>query len=447
MLRRPIDRILLIGDTQRQVEAAMAQAMPAVAVTHVDNYFEGIAELSSNRYGAVLANAEPIERRPDAAVRALREVAKDGRVILFGHPTLEPVSRKMMEFGCDDYVIAPPKPGELQSLLSSPVMRIAPPPPETADQHARPPATIHSDVLESIVLSDILLDALVAHPGTAAPAAAKAINEKIRPDFELKFIPGANDPVPAPLSASIRAGDETFGHLHLTCANASLEPAGRRFLDTVVEAFTKVAALEDRHNRLTKLATTDQLTGVANRRFFEHFLAKLLDKARAKRIPVSLFLFDIDNFKKYNDECGHAMGDEILKETAALMKRCCRKHDLVARIGGDEFAVVFWEKEGPRQPKEGVVPAGVPGRVPQEPVQILKRFRRLIAARQFTGLGPAGRGTLTISGGLASFPWDGRNVDELVQAADKALLFGAKKSGKNSVYLVGGNEQTWGDEG
>ena len=60
-------------------------------------------------------------------------------------------------------------------------------------------------------------------------------------------------------------------------------------------------------------------------------------------------------------------------------------------------------------------------------------------------MGPAGRGTLTISGGLANFPWDGRTVDELVQAADKALLFGAKKSGKNSVYLVGGDEQKWGD--
>lgn len=425
----------------------MAQAMPAVAVTHVDNYFDGIAELSSNRYGAVLANAEPIERRPDAAVRALRALAREGRVILFGHPTLEPVSRKMMEFGCDDYVIAPPKSGELQSLLSAPVMRIAPPPPpEPAEDQEAPPAAGRSEVLESVALSDILLDAIVAHPGTAAPAAVKAINTKIRPDFELRFIHGASDPAPAPLSAMVRVGEETLGHLHLTCADASLEHAALRFLRTAVEAFTKVAALEDRHNRLTKLATTDQLTNVANRRFFEHFLAKLLDKARAKRIPVSLFLFDIDNFKKYNDECGHAMGDEILKETAALMKRCCRKHDLVARIGGDEFAVVFWEKEGPRQPKDGVVPAGVPGRVPQEPVQILKRFRRLIAAREFTGLGPAGRGTLTISGGLASFPWDGRNVDELVQAADKALLFGAKKSGKNSVYLVGGNEQTWGDD-
>ena len=65
---------------------------------------------------------------------------------------------------------------------------------------------------------------------------------------------------PAPLSAAIRVGEETFGHLHLTCTDASLERAGRRFLNTAAEAFTKVAALEDRHTRLTKLATTDQLT-------------------------------------------------------------------------------------------------------------------------------------------------------------------------------------------
>jgi GGDEF domain-containing protein len=198
--------------------------------------------------------------------------------------------------------------------------------------------------------------------------------------------------------------------------------------------------LQERHKGLTRLATTDQLTGVANRRFFEHYLAKLLATAQAKRFPVSLLLFDIDNFKKYNDECGHATGDEILRETAELMRRCCRKHDLVARIGGDEFAVVFWEKEGPRQPKENAQAVSAAERVPQEPLQILKRFHRAISSQEFSGLGTSGRGTLTISGGLASYPWDGRTVEELVEKADHALVFGAKKSGKNSIHLVGGSE-------
>ena len=98
-----------------------------------------------------------------------------------------------------------------------------------------------------------------------------------------------------------------------------------------------------------RLAITDDLTGIYNGRYFRHFLARIIEKARTLRFPVTLLLFDIDNFKSYNDRYGHGVGDEILRQTAALMRRCCRPHDLVARISGDEFAVVFWEKEGPRQ--------------------------------------------------------------------------------------------------
>jgi PleD family two-component response regulator len=289
-----------------------------------------------------------------------------------------------------------------------------------------------------VSLPDIMLDAMVAHPGAAIAAAVAAVNDLIAPQLKLSYSP--QQPADA-VSATVHAEGELHGHLSLAIANADDEYSARQFLERAVHVFSKLATLEDRHAKLTKLATTDQLTGVANRRFFEHFLAKLLDKAKVKRFPVSLFLFDIDNFKKYNDEYGHAVGDEILKETAALMRRCCRKHDLVARIGGDEFAVVFWEKEGPRQPKEGVT-TDVPPTRAEEPVQVLRRFQKMISSSEWAGLGPSGRGTLTISGGLANYPWDGRSVEELNEAADRALTFGAKKSGKNSIHLVGGESQS-----
>lgn len=435
MVRRSIDRILLIGDTQRQVEAAVAQAVPSMEITHADNYFDGLAELSNQKFGAVVANAEPIERRPEAAMRALREAARESRVILFGHPTLEPVSRKMMEFGCDDYVIAPPQPGELSKLLAAPVMRLALP--EADDSRHGETASV-APLLDSVSLPDIMLDAMVAHPGAAIAAAVAAVNDLIGPQFKLSYSP---QQLTDAISTTVHADGEVHGHLSLAITDADDEYSARQFLERAVHIFSKLATLEDRHAKLTKLATTDQLTGVANRRFFEHFLAKLLEKAKVKRFPVSLFLFDIDNFKKYNDEYGHAVGDEILKETAALMRRCCRKHDLVARIGGDEFAVVFWEKEGPRQPKEGVA-TDVPPTRAEEPVQVLRRFQKMIASSEWAGLGPSGRGTLTISGGLANYPWDGRSVEELNAAADKALTFGAKKSGKNSIHLVGGESQS-----
>src|SRR5205807_9587905 len=136
--------------------------------------------------------------------------------------------------------------------------------------------------------------------------------------------------------------------------------------------------------------------------YFRHFLSKIIEGAKTARFPVTLLLFDIDDFKKYNDEYGHAMGDEILRQTAQLMRRCCREHDLVARIGGDEFAVVFWDKEGPRQPREPR--PGVPYRPPQTPLEIFERFKKLIATRAFPVLGQQGKGVLGVSAGLAVFP-------------------------------------------
>jgi two-component system, cell cycle response regulator len=122
------------------------------------------------------------------------------------------------------------------------------------------------------------------------------------------------------------------------------------------------------------------------------------------------------------------------------MKRCSRDHDLVARISGDEFAVVFWEKEGPRQAYDAQQPSS---RLPNTPLIIADRFRKLLGNREFEEfslLGATGKGVLTISGGMSVYPYDAQTPDDLIDAADKALMFGAKKGGKNSIYLVGGEE-------
>ena len=213
-------------------------------------------------------------------------------------------------------------------------------------------------------------------------------------------------------------------------------------------------AIEMRIKHLEKLATEDDLTGLKNRRYIWEFSRQIIEQAGRENKRVTLLIFDIDDFKNYNDLYGHCAGDEILKQAGALMQRCCRGHDVVGRIGGDEFAVIFWDdpyiqetsdlkrtehemRDTNRERRSATADH------PEEAITIAKRFVRelekapaSLADGDDAGLGPGGRGVLTISGGLASFPRDGSTIQELFQQADKALLE-AKKSGKNRIYLVG----------
>src|SRR5688500_18803882 len=136
MVRLAPERVLVIGDSQRQVQSALLQAVPGAQVTEVATFFDAIAELSAGRYTTVLAAAEPIERRPEAAVRTLRDLAVDGRIVLFGHPTLELLSRKMLQFGCDDYIVTPASAGEIEQVLGSPTLRLTTPGQPTSTERA-----------------------------------------------------------------------------------------------------------------------------------------------------------------------------------------------------------------------------------------------------------------------------------------------------------------------
>jgi len=442
MVRLTNEHILVIGDRERRMQTSVASALPAASVTSVQSVFDALAELHAGVYSGVLVNVDPLESRPDAATRALREASGEARLVVYSDPSREPLSRTLLEHGADDYVIAPAEARDLQQLLAIPAVR-EPDPVDGVD--TAPPIDAIQPLLE-LPMTDIVLSAMLEHPQQAIKHAVQAIHERVAPMIQLTLTP-AGEPIPvstddrAVITNELRNGENhPVGTLVLELPRPVDELSAQHTLGRIAQVLAKMGQIDDRQARLQKLAITDDLTGVYNARYFKHFLARILEKARTRRFPVTLFLFDLDNFKKYNDTFGHGVGDEILKQTASLMKRCSRDHDLVARISGDEFAVVFWEKEGPRQVFDGIQPAS---RLPSTPLIIADRFRKLLGNRdfnEFSLLGASGKGVLTISGGMSVYPYDAQTADDMIRAADKALMFGAKKGGKNSIYLVGGDE-------
>jgi hypothetical protein len=179
MLSLEQEHILLVGDRDRSMLSALAQVLPGAQINSVPSYFDALVELCGGRYTTVLAAAEPIERRPEAAVKALRDLAGEGRLMLFGHPTLEPLSRKMLEFGCDDYVVTPANPSEIQQMFGSPPLRLttAAPQPETPPHEtAGAFAPQRVAMLGGLPLAEMVLEAVMQHPHDAAAAAIQQIN-------------------------------------------------------------------------------------------------------------------------------------------------------------------------------------------------------------------------------------------------------------------------------
>ncbi|MHC4108220.1 MAG: GGDEF domain-containing protein, partial [Planctomycetota bacterium] len=184
------------------------------------------------------------------------------------------------------------------------------------------------------------------------------------------------------------------------------------------------------------MAFQDTLTGAWNRRFFDAFLKETIAKAGRRRQPVTVMVFDIDDFKRYNDEFGHEAGDDILRETVRLLNSVIRKGDRVCRIGGDEFAVIFADSDPPREPGS-THPATIE--------QIARRFQDQVCLMKFPKLGLEAPGTLSISGGLATYPWDGADPNGLRQHADE-LALESKRKGKNAITFGPGARQVCGEK-
>jgi diguanylate cyclase (GGDEF)-like protein len=176
----------------------------------------------------------------------------------------------------------------------------------------------------------------------------------------------------------------------------------------IIELEAHQQQLEEANARLQVETVTDELTGVLNRRAFEHELDVEIERAQRYLTPLSLAMFDVDRFKAFNDAFGHPAGDQALKTVAGLLQESSRKSDTVARYGGEEFVIIL--------PNTGDENAFV----------LAERSREAVEAAQW------GNGGMTVSVGLATLSDAISARAALIDAADKAL-YEAKERGRNRV--------------
>ena len=180
------------------------------------------------------------------------------------------------------------------------------------------------------------------------------------------------------------------------------------------------ARLENANALLDSLARTDPLTGLANRRHFDE--AKEIEFRRALRsgLPLSLLVCDIDAFKRYNDAYGHPAGDACLRAVAHAIQKCnARAGDLVARIGGEEFAVLL------------------PGTTAEVATQLASRLLDAVSALAIPHRDSEAAAHVTVSIGLAQLDTEHTdNFSALFEQADQAL-YQAKSNGRNRVVAHG----------
>ncbi len=441
--------LLLIGDDERLkgIERALVGMHCHARIRRVSGYLHALGEMAQSRPPGLLIGPVPVGNgEASVTAGALRELAPDAVLVALAQAGQTDEGAEAMACGFDDVIVPDDGETDLESIVRRALPAALPPREQVkaddvngADDQviaiepaldpiaalAREtgeegldsiPADGESEV-DGAALGDVDLIARLLHDPEGLPELAAQLVAAQSDIPQVGVILDDTDVPDAHQAVAIRYGEHVFGKLHAPA------PATAESLLPWASWLGHWLALHRGMTTLARYALHDDLTGLHNRRYFDRTLRRLLDQAKEKRFRMTLMLFDIDDFKRYNDKYGHPAGDEILRETARLMRTAMRKHDVVARVGGDEFAVIFWDHDSPRQPNS---------EHPHDVIKAAGRFREAVAAHRFPKLLDEAPGTLTISGGLASFPWDGRSAEELYQLADDMLLQ-SKRQGKNAI--------------
>ena len=193
-------------------------------------------------------------------------------------------------------------------------------------------------------------------------------------------------------------------------------PVEKYELSVRLKNLIKIKELKD---KISNISTTDDLTGLHNRKFLLERLESEMSRAKRYGTTVSCILFDLDFFKVVNDMYGYEWGDVLLKKVAEMLANLARKEDVVTRYGDEEFMVIL------------------PDTTEENAFIFAERFRRDVERMSFIPAGEEERHPVKISGGIAAYPYMkevDENANSLIRYAEHAL-YNAKKRGKNKVVL------------
>ncbi len=245
---------------------------------------------------------------------------------------------------------------------------------------------------------------------------AETAASRIKPGEPL---PGLPEPE---LIAPLVFDQDTLGVIVLSKPRRSGDP--KTALRLVTQTGAQVLHTAAQVSRMKTTAEMDGLTRIFNKKHLEQTLNELIYRAActaydqrsagAATPGLSVFLFDIDNFKNYNDTNGHLAGDKLLQQLASLVSEAVRKDDIFGRFGGEEFLLIM------------------PHTASSQALAAAEKVRALLASHPFAFADKQPLQRISISGGVAEYPLHGLDKDSLLHAADEAL-YEAKRAGRNRV--------------
>jgi len=409
-LKRPVyapdvtkDSRYLVGDTQTKSELAIPLIVRDEVVGVLDmqsdqtDFFDketiDLMTLFSTQASIAIENARLYsrERRRAQQMEAINAVARQTTALVEVDQLLNKVCKEMLErFPADQVSILLLEDGEL--FEKARMGRLTP----TVELGTRIPLTgLAGRALE-----------------TSQPVLVNDVSRRV------EFIRGAEE-VKSELCLPLIVFGEKLGVMVLGSATTNgflLEdvPALESLADICAAAIQN-----SRHFERTKqLAYLDGLTGIFNRRFFEMRIQEEIQRAGRYENELSVLMLDLDHFKRLNDEFGHLLGDEVLRQVTVIFQNQLRKGDVCCRYGGEEFALLL------------------PNTSTENAVEVAEKLRRTVESWVFPGVARP----LTLSAGVAGFPQHGNTRDEIIAAADSALYF-AKQNGRNRVTSAGAAAQ------